>query len=362
MFGGNVFREAYADLYAVPRMTEARLMNLLERFGEPESILRASESELLEVDGVDQELASAVRSYQRSPELAQRIREARAAGAWTVAITEPEFPRSLKELRHSPPVLFGIGELSKDDWPAVAVVGTRRPSSYGRQVAEKLARQLAENGITVVSGLARGVDTCAHRGALDGKGRTLAVLGSGIDVCYPPENRKLVYEVASRGAVLTEFNLGVGPLAMNFPKRNRIVSGLSAGVVAVEAGEKSGVLNTVVWARDQGREVFAVPGRITDQTSQGINRLLRQGARPATAVSDILEVLGLSQRAELVTRVEISDEERCVLDSLSGDPVHVDDICESLGMPMSRLLSILMQLEVLGLVRQLPGKLFMRQA
>ncbi len=355
-------REAYVDLYAIPRMSEARLRNLLARFSEPERVFAASESELREVEGIDEELARAVRSYRRSAELNRRIEEAKAAGVWTLASNEPDFPAGLAELRHCPPVLFGQGELVPDDWPAVAVVGTRRPSAYGRQVAEKLARQLAENGVTVVSGLARGIDTCAHRGALQGGGRTVAVLGSGIDICYPPENLRLLQEIASRGAVLSEFNLGVGPVPMNFPRRNRIVSGLAGVVVAVEAGERSGVLNTVVWAKSQGREVFAVPGRITDQTSTGCNRLLQQGARLLADVTDILECLGVARRSAEGCGAVLDAEQRRVLDFLSGDPAHVDEICAGLKVPVATLLGTLMQLEMQGLVRQLPGKLFVRQA
>lgn len=358
----RVLREAFVDLYSIPRMTEVRLRNLLERFGEPEQVFAASKDDLLSVERVDQELAAAVVSYKRSAETAHRFSQAKRSGVWTIARVDEEFPPVLKELGHSPPVLFIRGEIRPADRQAIAVVGTRRPSSYGRQVAEKLGRQLAEHGVTVVSGMARGIDTCAHRGALEGGGRTLAVLGSGIDVCYPPENRKLYDEICSHGAVMTEFNLGVEPLAMNFPKRNRIVSGLSRGVVAVEAGEKSGVLNTVAWARDQGRNVYVVPGRTTDQTCVGTNRLLREGARVVTGVEDILRELGVALKPAERAEVSVAEEERPVLDFLTGDPQHVDEVCQGLGMPMSRLLGVLMQLEIKGLVRQLPGKLFVRQA
>jgi DNA processing protein len=189
----------------------------------------------------------------------------------------------------------------------------------------------------------------------------VAVLGCGIDVCYPPETRRLYETIAAEGAVLSEFSLGVEPLAMNFPKRNRIVSGLSRAVVAVEAGEKSGVLNTVAWATDQGRAVFAVPGNITSQQSLGINRLLKDGARLLLSVDDVLQELGVARRAEERSRVEVAAEERPVLDFLTAEPAQVDEICEGLGMPMASLLSVLMQLEIKGLVRQLPGKYFARE-
>ncbi len=353
--------ETYVDLYAIPRMTEARLRNLVERFGEPEEILKAGKRDLLEIGGIDQELVGAIRSYRRSDETNQRILAAQNLGVRTVRYQDPEFPQNLKELAYCPPVLFARGEVREEDRLAIAVVGTRRLSPYGRQISEKLAQELAQHGVTVVSGLARGVDTWAHRGALKAGGRTLAVLGCGVDVYYPPENRKLYDEISEHGAVLSEFSLGMEPLAMNFPKRNRIVSGLARGIVAVEAGERSGVLNTAAWAADQGRDVFAVPGRIGDRNSVGTNRLLHDGARIVTSVEDILQELGVALHLEERARIPVAEDEKPVLDFLSGDPLHVDEICQGLGMPVSKLLSVLMQLEVKGLVRQLPGKLFVKQ-
>jgi len=353
--------ELFADLYAVPRMNETRLKNLLARFGTPERVFDAAERELVGVKGVDEELAAAVRSYKRSEETERRIAAARERGVSTICYTDERFPGNLKQLAHMPPVLFVRGEIRPEDATAAAVVGTRLPSHYGRQVAEKLGRELAQHGVTVVSGLARGVDTFAHKGALDGGGRTLAVLGCGIDVHYPPENRKLYDAISAQGAVISEFSLGVEPLAMNFPKRNRVVSGLSQVVVAVEAGEKSGVLNTVAWAADQGRAVFAVPGNITSRQSLGINRLLKEGAKPLLTVDDILHELGVAKRTEERAHVEVAAEERPVMEFLTAEPAHVDEICEGLGMPMAGLLSALMQLEIKGLVRQLPGKYFVKE-
>ena len=349
------------DLYAVPRMNETRLKNLLARFRTPERVLDASVSDLLEVKGVDKELAAAIRAYKRSDDTGSRIAAARGLGVSTVSYTDEEFPENLKRLAHMPPVLFVRGELLPQDATAAAVVGTRLPSYYGRQVAEKLGRELAQHGVTVVSGLARGVDTFAHKGALESKGRTVGVLGCGLDVYYPPENRRLYDAISSQGAVISEFSFGVEPLAMNFPKRNRVVSGLSRAVVAVEAGEKSGVLNTVAWAVEQGRAVFAVPGNITSTQSLGINRLLREGARPLLGVEDILLELGVVKRAEERARVEVAADEKPVMEFLTTEPQHVDEICEGLGMPMAGLLSVLMQLEIKGLVRQLPGKFFVKE-
>ncbi|MFO7675790.1 MAG: DNA-processing protein DprA [bacterium] len=353
-------RDAFADLAAVPRLTQTRLRNLLERFGTPEAVLAAKGRELLEVEGIDDELAAAIAGYERTPRLAGLVRAARDAGVWTVEWREAGYPAALLEVRGMPPVLFGRGDVAEGDRLAVAVVGTRRPSAYGQQVATRLARELAEHGVTVTSGMARGVDTCAHKAALDAGGRTIAVLGCGIDVVYPPENRKLADRIAGQGAVLSEFGLGTEPIATNFPRRNRIVSALSRGVVAVEAGERSGVLNTVAWAADQGRDVYAVPGRITDPASVGTNRLLREGARPVLGAEDILRDLGLALHFEERQQPPLEDEEQAVVSVLSGDPRHVDELCQGLTLPMARLLGVLAQLEIKGVVRQLPGKFFVR--
>ncbi|MEO0079131.1 MAG: DNA-processing protein DprA [candidate division WOR-3 bacterium] len=356
-----MLNEVFFDIYAVPRMTEFRLKNLLQRFRTPEAIFAARREELLEVTGVDERLADDILSFRRDDEQKQRIRKAKEMGVRTISYLDKEFPANLKDVPHMPPVLFVRGELSDADQQAVAIVGTRNATHYGAQVAERLARELAQCGVTVVSGLARGIDTWAHRGALAGGGRTIAVLGCGVDVFYPPENRRLYDEIASHGALVTEFPMGVEPLAMNFPKRNRIVSGLARAVVAVEAGEKSGVLNTCAWAVDQGREVFAVPGRITDQRSLGTNRLIRDGAGIVTSARDILEALGLKPSEKTKPTVEIAADEKPVLEFLSTEPRHIDEVCEGLGMPMPALLSLLLQMELKGLVRQLPGKFFVRQ-
>lgn len=352
--------EAFFDLYAVPGITETRLKRLLEKLGSPEAVFRAEDRELLAIERIDAELVGAIRAYQRPEELDRRLRQAHELGVSTVSYLDAAFPANLKNTPHMPPVLFIRGQVRPEDRLAVAVVGTRTPSHYGRQVAEDLGRELAQSGVTVVSGLARGVDTAAHRGALAGGGRTIAVLGCGIDVCYPPENRRLCDAIAERGAVLTEYTLGTGPLAMNFPKRNRIASALSRAVVAVEARDRSGVLNTVAWAREQGRDVYAVPGRITDTQSRGTNRLLRDGARPLTSVADILHDLGVTHREEPRPQVTIEGDEKLAYETLTAEPAHIDELCEGLGMPMAALLGLLLQMELKGLVRQLPGKFFVR--
>jgi len=345
--------ELFFDLYAVPRMTEFRLKNLLARLGSPEAIFGADEADLTDVTGVDAELARAIIGYQRRPGLAEQIARAEALGVRVVSYLDEDFPFNLRGVAHMPPVLFMRGEISSTDKQAVAVVGTRSPSHYGRMVAERIARELALSGVTVVSGLARGVDTFAHRGALAGGGRTIAVLGCGIDVYYPPENRQLCEAIVNQGAVVSEFPLGTEPLAMN--------SALARAVVAVEAGDRSGVLNTCAWAQEQGRTVFAVPGRIGDEKSTGTNRLLRDGAKIVTATDEILSFLGRGRVTEpSVAGAPVAEEEKPVLNALTAEPRHIDELCEILGMPMAELLNILFQLEIKGLITQLPGKFFAR--
>lgn len=353
-------KEFFFDLYSVPGMTEFRLKNLLARFGSPEGILGAEVDELVQVDGVNEKLARLIVSYQRPPELQRRIDEAQRLGVKVFCYLEEGYPENLKGVPHMPPVLFIRGEIREQDRLAVAVVGTRVPSFYGAQVAKRIGQELARGGVTVVSGLARGVDTMAHRGVLEAGGRTIAVLGCAIDVYYPPENRALFEEIVKQGAVVSEYPLGMEPLAMNFPKRNRVISALSKAVVAVEAGEKSGVLNTCAWAREQGREVFAVPGRIGDERSRGTNRLIRDGAKIVTDTSDVLEWLGVKVQQEARAVIPVADEEKPVLKVIDSEPKHIDEICELVGMPMAELLNLLFQLEVKGLVKQLPGKFYVQ--
>ncbi|MGQ9677819.1 MAG: DNA-processing protein DprA [bacterium] len=353
-------REFFFDLCSIPGMTEFRLKNLIARFETPEVILGADIDGLVKIEGVNEKLAQAIVSYQRSPELQEQIATAQRLGVKVISYLDDEFPDNLKGVAHMPPVLFLRGEIQERDRMAVAVVGTRFPSPYGIKVAKRLGQELARAGITVVSGLARGVDTYAHRGALEAGGRTIAVLGCGIDVYYPPENRDLCETIVKNGAVVSEFPLGTDPLAMNFPKRNRIISALAQVVIAVEAGEKSGVLNTCAWAKEQRRVVFAVPGRIGDERSLGTNRLIRDGARIFTETADVLNWLGVT--AQKVERIEVpvAEEEVPVLKAIDSEPKHIDEICELVGMPMADLLNLLFRMEIKGLVKQLPGKFFVR--
>jgi DNA processing protein len=268
------------------------------------------------------------------------------------------YPPRLKEIDQPPPVLYVRGELMDEDSWAVAIVGTRRVSAYGRQVTEELAAFLAQNGVTVVSGLARGVDAIAHQAALNAGGRTLAVLGSGVDRIYPPENRQLAEKMMQSGAVISDYAPGTPPESSNFPPRNRIISGLSMAVVVVEAGETSGALITAQFAVDQGREVFAVPGNILAPQSKGTNRLIQQGARPLLAAQDILDVLNLTRVNEqrATRKVLPSDSvEVQLMDILTHEPLHVDEIRNRTGLSIHKVSATLVMMELKGLVRQVGG-------
>ena len=269
-----------------------------------------------------------------------------------------EYPRRLKEIHQPPPVLYVRGNLSLEDEWAVAIVGTRRVTAYGRQMTEELAGYLAGNGITVVSGLARGVDGLAHKAALSAGGRTIAVLGSGVDRVYPPEHRNLAEEMCAKGAVISDYAPGTPPEGVNFPPRNRIISGLSLAVVVVEAGKKSGALITAQFAAEQGRDVFAVPGNVHAPQSIGTNQLILDGVRPLLQPKDVLEVLNLQQIQEYraARHVIPSDAvEARLIEILRAEPVHVDALSREAGYSIQQVSAALTMLELKGVVRQVGG-------
>ena len=353
-------REAFIGLCSIPKMTQVRMRALLTRFQTPEAILAAGGRELREVDGISQELAHGISRYRRTPEVEQRIRKAEELECRIVSFLDPDYPANLRTIDRAPPVLFLRGEIRESDQVALAIVGTRRATPYGMMVAQRFARGLGEQGVTVVSGLARGIDTAAHIGAMAGGGRTIAVLGCGIDVFYPPENRKLYDQIAANGALVSEFNLGTEPAAYNFPARNRVISGLSRAVLAVECKDSSGVLNTVRWAADQGRDVLAVPGTITSETSLGTNQLIKDGARPVTVLEDLLEALDVRPQPRPKPEISLSEADHALLAHLSENPVFIDVLAERTSQSMPLLLSQLLDMEIRGIIRQLPGMMFVK--
>ncbi|RQW77981.1 MAG: DNA-protecting protein DprA [Geobacter sp.] len=348
-------------LKSVPMVGNVTFRRLLEQFGTPGRALRASEAELARAKGVGAAAAAAIRSHDYRPFAELECAKLLQSGAKVVTYLAEEYPKILLEIPDPPPYLYVKGELHGSE-TAVAVVGSRRASTYGMLTTARLATELAAHGITVVSGMARGVDTAAHRGALNGGGRTIGVLGCGIDMVYPPENRKLFQEAAEKGALVSEFPLGTLPLAENFPRRNRIISGLSRGVLVVEAMENSGSLITAQFALEQGREVFAIPGNINTSSSRGSNRLIKQGAKLVESVDDILEELPqLSCRTGSVTVKQdfgLTPQEAAIYTLLAESPLHVDDIIVKSSLTVGDVSATLLRLELKGAIIQLPGKHF----
>ncbi len=346
-----------------------RIKKLLECFGTPEGILSASRNDLQKVEGVGRELASRIAGWKETVDVERELELVRRYDATVLTLDSETYPPQLREIYDPPVVLYVRGEIAARDKQAIAIVGTRQPSFYGRMITEDLAKKLAMRGFTIVSGMARGIDSAAHRGALSVKGRTIAVLGCGIDQVYPPENAKLMKEIMDSGAVVSEFPMGTQPDRGNFPRRNRIISGLSLGVVVVEAAKSSGSLITASCALEQGREVFAVPGKVDSPKSYGTHRLIKEGAKLVQDVDDVLEELNIevesrgdSKRApEDVLCPDLKEEERKVYELLSSDPCQIDVICGKVNLPVSKVSSILMMLEVKGLITQLPGKHFARK-
>lgn len=361
----------WLTLHSVAGLGPVAFSALMRQFCRPNEVLRAPRERLCAVPGIGPELADAIHR-DRDPSWAEdQLRRAEDARVHLLTLDCPGYPGYLRETYAPPPILYVRGKIDVCAQPTVAIVGSRSFTSYGRDVACQMSGELVRRGFTVVSGLATGIDTYAHRGALAERGYTVAVLGSGLDRPYPPQNRDLFDLINETGATLSEFPMGASAEAHNFPRRNRIISGLSLGVLVIEAGERSGALITARLALDQNREVFAVPGPVHSGRSRGTNRLIRQGAVLVQSVEDILDEIR-PQLAEIPTRnvrpkpapvpLELSQRERQVYECLSSDlPAHVDTIADLTEMPAASVLSLLLSLELAGVAEQLPGKRFLRK-
>jgi DNA processing protein len=352
---------------------------LIEYLGSPEAVYHASLTEL-EGCGLPPRVAQAIFAQAGLKEAEQEIDAAEKADYRLVTYAGEGYPRLLQEIGDPPLVLYVRGDLSVLSQHAVAIVGTRRPTAYGSSVAHRLACDLAQRQLVIISGLARGIDSAAHRGALEAKGKTVAVLGSGVDVTYPRENKRLAEQVVESGALISEFPLGTAPTPENFPIRNRIISGLALGALIVEAAEYSGSLITARLASEQNREVYAVPGNITSAQSFGPNLLIKQGAKLVDQWLDVIEEFPAEVRMQLLPPSDASEmaaagqrttslldqglepDQKVVFEVLRADePLFVDSICGSVSLPQPRVLAALLALEMSGLVKQLPGKNFIRK-
>ncbi len=334
-----------------------RLKLLIDSFPDLETAWKAS-PEALSRAGLDRRTVANLVEARRTLDLGALQRRIDSLGAAALTLEDADYPTVLKELPDAPPVLYSKGSLAASDNWAVAIVGTRKATAYGRDMAYTLGQQLAYNGITVISGLATGIDAAAHRGALDGGGRTLAVLPCGIDTIYPPEHHQLASQIAASGALLTELPLGTQAEAKNFAPRNRIISGLALGVIVVEAPVKSGALLTADSAAEQGREVFAVPGPPSSPASQGANRLIQDGAKLILSIDDVLQELNLTRdtpqnRAEVAQIAPETPLEQQVVTALSkAAPLHADELSRACGVPAAEMSAALVLMELKGLVRQ----------
>lgn len=348
-------------LSLLPGIGPARFHKLLDLCGDPERAWRASERELTAI-GVEAKMLPALLERRRMLSLDAQMERLERLEVTVLSLDDLAYPPRLKEIYNTPPLLYVKGEITPADDSALGVVGARGPTVYGKELAARIVPELVRAGLTIVSGMARGIDTVAHHAALETGGRTIAVLGSGIDVIYPSENRSLFGRIVKQGAVVTEYPLGTKPDAYNFPARNRIISGLSLGSVVVEARESSGALITADYAIEQNREVFAFPGRATDKGSAGCNRLIKEGrAKLVSCTEDILDELDLTaavQQLEIKAVIPASDEEGRILALLSHEPLHIDDLSRRTELAPPTVASTLMMLELKGSVRQVGSMSF----
>lgn len=339
------------------------IKRLFTKFGSAVQIFNSSIEELASVEGIGIERAKRIKNFDKWDKIDSIIKLCEKREIKIYSFNDEEYPKLLKEIHDPPAVLFCKGEIKPEDHLGLAIVGSRKMSEYGRRVTERLASELASCGITIVSGLARGIDSVAHTGALSQGGRTLAILGSGISYIYPPENKALAEKIIKNGAILSEFYPDETPRRENFPKRNRIISGVSVGTIVTEATINSGALITASFALEQGREVFAVPGNITSKNSEGTNYLIQKGAKLVTKIEDILEEIGQFipslkkspdiSETQLIDKLD--DDEKIVFNILD-EPVYLDEIVLLTGMNTAKILEILLKLEINGLINKIEGK------
>jgi len=363
-------REALTALNLIEGVGPVRVRQLLEAFGDAPAILKAGRSQLLRVHGIGEEVASAISGWEKTIDLGAELKRAQDFGCHVVIQTDPEYPEMLKQIYDPPIVLYVKGALLPKDKNSVAMVGSRMTTHYGIEVARKLAYQLAYLGVTVVSGGARGIDTAAHQGALSAKGRTLAVLGTGINLVAPPENLKLFEQIAANGALITQFPFNRPGDKQSFPIRNRIVAGMTLGTVVVEANLTSGALITANFATEYGRQVFAVPGRIDSPRSKGCHDLIKKGAKLCEGAEDILSEFeylfpasnkpASAAETGVLPALELSENEKKAYDTLSDEEISIDDVIRKSGLPSSAVSVALLNLEMKRLVKQLPGKMFLK--
>jgi|CXWL01.1.fsa_nt_gi DNA processing protein len=349
-----------------------RARSLIEYFGSAEKVISASHEDLLAVPDIPEHAVLNILHFSKDKFLVNEYNLLRSNNVCVISDDHEDYPSLLRETASAPLVLYVQGKAGALKEPAVAIVGSRRASLYGMGISQKFAIELAQAGLTIVSGLARGIDTAAHQGALKSNGITIAVLGCGLCTIYPAENKKLAESITERGAVISEFPMETPPASFNFPRRNRIISGLSKGIVVVEAALKSGALITSDFALEQGRDVFAVPGKVGDPAAQGTNRLIQQGAKLTISVEDILQDLApglqgfrptpVQPEDDLPTDNSLTEEEKMVCSSLSDETLHIDELTGKTGLSVTQAALVLFKLQLKKLVRQLPGQKYQKHS
>jgi DNA processing protein len=356
-------------LNSIPNVGAVKGNLLINHFGDPKNVWEASEAELKTAPFLNVQTIALLTDDRYKREALKQLKTIQDLKIKIITIKDDLYPYYLKNIYDPPIILYVRGNMLQEE-KCVAVVGSRRATPYGLKMAETISYKLARLGITVISGMARGIDTYAHNGALRAGGRTIAVLGCGPDIVYPSENKELMAKIIETGAVISEFQPGMQPIATNFPARNRIISGISQGVVVIEAGERSGSLITAGFALEQGREVFAVPGNINSFTSVGTNKLIKDGAKIVTDIEDIIEELKVYNLSGVETGIEIKEsfdqskfkgldsEERKLVECLKSEPLHIDILADKSGLSVKAVSSILVMLELKGVVEQAPGKIF----
>ena len=358
-------------LNMIPGVGGAHFRRLVDFFGLPGVALRASLKDLNRVKGLTPAVCQSIVDHRDKLPVERELEIVERRGCKIITIRDESYPTNLKAIYDPPQLLYVKGDLLPGDSLAVSIVGTRSATDYGRAMAEQISNQLAARGVTVISGMAYGIDTAAHTGALNGGGRTIAVMGNGLDVIYPARNLKLLEKIVDSGAAVSEFPMGMKPLRNNFPRRNRVVSGMSLGTLVVEAPKRSGALITAGYALNQNREVFAVPGRIDWEMSGGAHDLIKQGAKLVESVEDILDELPERaiepftkediEIAEEKMELQLSDDEKTIWKAVSSSPIHIDDISRQSGLPSYKVSASLVMLELKGLVQQSAGKMFTKK-
>ena len=364
-------RTALLILNLIPGLGPIGIGNLIDKLGEPGAILETSEKELRKTSGLRKSVLENITYWEKIVDIERELALIKEKGIKIITILDDEYPFYLKNI-HSPPAVLYIKTSSPFEFiPSIAIVGTRKASPYGEKITKELSMELSSRGFIIVSGMARGIDSIAHRAALDAGGKTIAVLGCGVDIVYPKENGELAEQIQKQGALISEFGMGTSPSRENFPRRNRIISGLCIGIVVTEASARSGSLITTRFALEQGREVFSVPGKINAQNSEGVNGLIKHGAKLVQNVEDILSELQPAMYTNKITHkktkekvplkpANLSPDEKKIYDTLSDEPVHIDKIMDKTQFSIGALSQILLTLELKKIIKQIPGKMFIR--